>query len=366
MIKLIDTGLVYRNPQPFRRSIHAWHPTLIVLEDSELLCAFDLATAIENVDYRTYFSHSSDSGQTWSSPTRLFPDEDNRLQRHTVRISRLKDGSLVGMGCRWFLEHEDEDLINRETMGMAPNELILVRSADNGRTWTGPTVVAPPLAGPFEICHAIVELADGRWLYPTSITKNWDGEAPNGVKAVALVSHDQGESWTEHLDVLDSYAQGIIQFESSVIQLPDSRLLAVSWAFDNRIGKSKPLPYAISTDGRTFSEPRPTGLDGETSKLVSLGDDLILCVSRRFDKPGLWATLARIENDEWINLDEAPLWQGADSKMFGERSSADELAALAFGFPQPHLLPDGSVLIVFWCREECIHNIRWLRVQVEG
>ena len=71
-----------------------------------------------------------------------------------------------------------------------------------------------------------------------------------------------------------------------------------------------------------------------------------------------------MEGDNWVNLEEAPLWQGAESRMLGERASADELGALQFGFPQPHLLPDGNVMVLFWCREDCIHHIRWLRVSV--
>jgi hypothetical protein len=28
------------------------------------------------------------------------------------------------------------------------------------------------------------------------------------------------------------------------------------------------------------------------------------------------------------------------------------------------LEPDGSVFLVFWCEEDCIKNIRWLRLSV--
>lgn len=365
MTKLLESGLVYRNPKPYRRSIHAWHPTLVLLGGDELFATFDLASAVESIDYRTYSSRSLDNGQTWTEPQRVIPDGDDRMQRHTIRISRLRDSTLVAMGMRRYLEDEDEDVFNRETFGAKPMELFLLRSHDSGQTWEGPSIVQPPVGGPLEACHAIVELADGRWLYPTSTLRHWNGEAPNGVKAVTFVSHDQGNSWTECLDVLDSFDRGIVHFESSVIQLPDNRLLAVSWAFNDQSGKSEPLPYTISQDGQTFGPARPTGLNGETSKLLSLGDDRVLCVYRRFDKPGLWANLVRIEGDEWINLDEVPLWQGAESKMLGDGASADELAGLAFGFPQPHLLPDGNVMVLFWCCEDCVHNIRWLRVGLD-
>ena len=42
---------------------------------------------------------------------------------------------------------------------------------------------------------------------------------------------------------------------------------------------------------------------------------------------------------------------------------AEELAQLKFGFPQMVLEPDGAVFLVFWCEEDCIKNIRWLRIR---
>jgi hypothetical protein len=364
MIKLLETGLVYRNPKPSHRSIHAWHPTLVDLGSGELLCGFDLAEAIQSVNYRTYLSRSTDHGQTWGPPVRLFQDESDRLQRHTMRMSRMRDGTLIAMGGRRHMEHENEEVFNSETFGQLPMQVLLLRSGDDGHTWQGPTIVSPPLPGPFEVCHAVVELADGQWLWPTSTLRKWDGEAPNGVRAMALVSHDKGQSWPESIDILDAYAEGIMHMESSLVQLSDARLLSVSWTFDFESGKSRPLQYAVSDQEQAFSPAKPTGISGETSKLLCLDGDRIFCVCRRYDQPGLWANLARIESDRWVNLAETPLWQGAESKMVGQQSAAQELDSLQFGFPQPHLLADGTVMVVFWCREDCIHNIRWLHVAV--
>ena len=363
MINLIETGLVYRNPRPHMRAVHAWHPTLVSLGDGHLLCAFDLGQAVESLDYRTHIARSEDNGQTWSEPQRIFEDENDRLQRHTTRLKRFSDGAIVGMGSRRYVKNEDEHVFNRETFGQPPHEVITVRSDDDGHTWTGPDVVKTPIEGPFEICHTIIELTDGRWLWPTSTLRQWDGAAPHGVKAIAFVSHDKGQTWSEYIDIIANDGDNLFQFEQSVIELPDGRLLAASWRFDVEAGISLPLPYAVANDGKTFSPSKQTGLQGETSKLLSLGDGRVLCVYRRSDKGGLWGNLLKIDGDEWVNLEEAPLWEGSSSAM-GTDASPNELSDLHFGFPQPHLLPDGNVMIVFWCREDCIHNIRWLRVEV--
>src|SRR5436190_16697126 len=92
-----DTGLVYRNSRPHLRSVHAWHPTVVGLDDGTMLCAFDLGEAVESLDYRTYASRSTDGGKTWSSPAAVFTDNGKRLATSLVRISRSKEGTPLGL-----------------------------------------------------------------------------------------------------------------------------------------------------------------------------------------------------------------------------------------------------------------------------
>jgi hypothetical protein len=362
-----DSGLVYRNPKPHLRSIHAWHPSVVRLDDGTLVCAFDLGEAVESFDYCTYISRSTDGGKNWTPPERLFNDTSDRPSTNTVRISRTKDGTLVGLGGRLYRDAKPEEgLVNRENFGYVPMDLIFLKSTNGGSTWEGPKVINPPLIGPsFEICHTILELADGRWLAPMGTWKGWDGSAPNGMKAIALISSDRGQTWPEYMDVFDGYADGIIHFEQSITRLLDERLLAVAWAYHEPSGKSRPTPYAISKGGRYFSHRGLTGLKGQTAKITCLPDGRILCLYRRDDKPGLWANLSRLEGDSWINLAEAPMWLGAASGMAGQMPGPDELSGLKFGFPNLLVLPEGEILVVFWCCEDCIHNIRWLRIRVE-
>ena len=364
-MKCIASDLVYRNPKPHLQAIHAWHPSLVLLDDGELVAAFDLGQGAESLDYRTYLSRSKDQGKTWTPPVRLFEDPVTRRSTHSVRIGRVADGTLVGFGGRFYRDDPEQGLLNRDNLGYVPMDLILLKSRDGGRTWEGPQTIKPPLVGPsFETCHPIRELRDGRWLAPTSTWKGWDGLAPNGMNAVALVSHDRGQTWPEYISVISGYDKGIIHWEQSLVQLPDGRLLSVAWAVRESTGKTMPTPYAISQDGRKFDPPQPTGLRGQTAKIICLRDGRILCLYRRNDKPGLWANLSRIDGNVWVNLGELAVWQGAASGMTGRASTGEELGALKFGFPSLVQMPDGDVMVVFWCVEDCIQNIRWLRIRI--
>ena len=367
MIENIGSGLVYRNPRPNLRAVHAWHPSIVALGGGELLASFDLGQAAESFDYRTYTSRSTDGGISWDQPVRLFEDDDtdSRPTTHTVRLSRTNDGTLVGFGARFHRDDPDEGLINRKTNGWGPMDLILLKSHDGGHTWTGPTVIEPSLhCLAFEICHRVIELTDGRWLAPVGIVKDWDGNILEGLKGVAFVSSDQGANWPTHTVLFEDSDDDVSYFEQGLTELDGGRLLAVAWVYEESDGTTRKNAYAISEDGRTFASARSTDIHGQTLKILHLGDNQVLCVYRRHDQPGLWANLVRIDGDRWETLHETLLWQGAGSGMAGAQSMGDELSALKFGFPSMTRLSDGELLVVFWCHEADVNNIRWIRIRV--
>jgi hypothetical protein len=366
-IELIGTGVVYRNPDPDLKPRHAWHPTLALVGGGRWVCSFDLASAILDTDYATHLAWSADDGATWSEPARLATAEpEGGPDTHSVRITRLPDGSFVAGGARWRRTGRHARGLNRETGGWCPMDLVITRSLD-GRTWSPLETIGPPLRGPaFEVCHRIVPLDDGRWLWPMSTWRGWDGDAGDGERAVALVSYDEGRTWPEYLTVLDSRADGIVHWEQSLVALPGHRLLDVAWAFDPVRSVTHELPYAIAPDGRTFSVRGLTGLRAQTTKVVSLGDGRIVAIYRRDDVPGLWATLAGIDGDRWVRMADLSLMAFASSGMTGHASVADELGSLAFGSPSPVLAEDGTVLAAFWCRESCVYGIRWVRLRITG
>jgi sialidase-1 len=365
MLEIIDSGVLYRNPRPHLRSVHAWHPSIVSLPNGELLAGFDLGEAVESLDYRTYLSRSTDNGKSWSAPQPLFDDIVRRRATHSVRLSRVLGDELLAFGGRYYRDDPTEGLVNRDNLGYVPMDLILLRSRDGGNTWTRPRDIAPPLIGPaFETCHRIIELADGRWLAPTSTWRGWNGDSPNGMQAIALVSYDRGETWPEFLKTIDQSDRGVISWEQGLTQLADGRLLAIVWSFDERSGKSAPNRYAISGDGINFSPPLENGMQGETAKLITLADGQVLCLYRRLDRPGLWGSVVRIEGERWIEVAEVSLWQGPRTGIEGTGPAAEELSHLKLGYPSAVQLPDGEVFVVFWCLEDCLHVIRWLRLRI--
>lgn len=368
MFEILSTGIVYRNPKPHLRSRQAMHPALVDLGDGEMFCSFDIGEAVESLDYRTYKSRSMDGGETWEFEGRLFEDPVERPATHTMRTSLMADGSMVGFGARSYRDDPEEGLTNRETLGFVPVDLILSKSDDRGAAWSQPEVIDPPLVGPgFEICHSIIELASGRRLAPTSTWRGWNGELPNGEKALVLISDDAGKTWHDYGVTFDGGEAGILHWEQSVVPLGGDDLLAVAWAHDAKNGQNLPTPFSLSHDGgQTFSSPAATGLRGQTCKALHLGGGRILCVYRRDDVPGLWGNLSHLEGERWVNDFELALWGSSlsSSGMTGEADSTDELSALKFGFPSLQRTSEDEVMFAFWCLEGWACNIRWFRLRI--
>jgi len=360
-MQLIETGIIYRNPIPHVWSRHAYFPSLARLENGTLVAAFSIGQAFESADLHSYASISTDEGKTWSEPKELAPRREGWSD--FSRISLLPDGSLIGM-IQWHdRSRPDSGLTNPDTLGFTETEFSVIRSKD-GMQWSAPQRVAEPLVGPsFEMCCPVRPLKDGRLVFPTSTWQGWDGYCPNGTKAVAFISDDNGENWT-YVDVMADPQNEIIYWESRILEMNDGRLLATAWVYDNAHNTDLLNHYAIGT-AEGFQPPKSTGLRGQTMEPILLSDGRILTAYRRTDKPGLWGNLSHIEGDEWVNDGEALLWTNQQGKLFATgENMVENFNVLRFGAPNGMQLPDGTCLICFWCVEDTVSNIRWVRVRV--
>ena len=367
-VEVLGTGLVYRNPKPHVRSVHAYFPSVVTLPNGEMLAALCFAEAFEAVNMHVWLARSTDDGETWSLERRLTPDTPGRLTSDACRITAMPDGEVVAFVVRHDrTDHPDEGLTNVANMGFVPTELLLMRSRDGGRTWTDPETVEPPLVGPsFELCSPITPLRDGRWLLPTATWRGWDGDCPNGMRTIALVSRDRGATWPEWLPVFGKPDRPVLHFESKVVELPDGRLVGTSWGYDEGAAADLPNQYVVSEDGGlTWTPPLSTGLHGQTLTPFVLPDGQIFCVYRRIDRPGLWANLSCLDGVRWVNEAAEPLWgAGVTGLTAAGENMAQNFHVLRFGAPCVHRAPGGDVFVAFWCYEDCVSNIRWIRLRV--
>ena len=365
----LSTGVLFKNPKPHVRSIHAYFPSLAAMTNGQLLATYVLGEAFEATNLRTHAARSTDGGQTWQDEGTIYPGRTDRIMSDGGKMSVAPDGEvIVNLVRHDRTDHADEGLANPANMGFVPTEILIVRSGDCGRTWSEPALVEPPLVGPsFELCSPVTFLRDGRWLLPTSTWMDWNGNLPNGNRMVAFVSADRGRSWPRYLDVMHSPDDNLIFWESKIVELSDGRLLAVAWCYDRQANADRPNQYAVSRDGgNTWLAPQFTGLLGQTLTPCLLSDDRLLSVYRRMDQPGLWANVSRLEGDRWVNQGCQPLWghRSPEGQTVREENMVDTFHGLKFGAPSVIVLPGGDVLAAFWCYEQNVSIIRWFKFQV--
>ena len=362
------SGVLFKNPNAHVTSVHAYFPSVVYLGEDEFVATVVLGEAFEATNLRSHLFRSTDGGQSWVCEGEVYTESSDRIVSDAARLTKTPEGHLVIFLMRHVRsDHPNEGLCNPDTLGFVPTELVLLRSTDKGKTWSVPERIDPPLVGPsFELCCPITVLSDGRWLLPTSTWPGWDGECPNGIRMVAFESRDNGATWPQYFDVMNE-AEGTVYFwESKIVELPDERLLAVAWVHDEESACDRPNHYSLSDDGGvTWSAPASMDIMGQTLTPHVLEDGRILVVYRRMDIPGLWATVARLDGNQWVNESEVPIWGASTSGLTGlSANMSDNFTVLRFGAPCISPVDDTTFLITFWCYEDCVSVIRWYRLQV--
>lgn len=92
-------------------------------------------------------------GETWQFEGPIVTVPSQRPCVYSIRTNNLSTG-LVGVGHRCWRDDPEEGVLNRDNLGYASMDTIMVRSEDKGWTWSEPRAVDPPLEGPaFEISY---------------------------------------------------------------------------------------------------------------------------------------------------------------------------------------------------------------------
>ena len=216
----VTTGVLYKNPKPHVKSVHAYFPSVAAMPNGELLATYVLAEAFEAVNARLHVARSADGGQTWQQEGAIAPAGPTVSCRNLAGCRYRPTASWSSSWCGAIARiMPTKGLANPATMGFVPTEVLLVRSADCGRTWGKPEPIKPPLLGPFELCSPVMFLRDGRWLWPTSTWQDWEGNRPDSGRMAAFVSTDRGRTWPAYLDVMRCPDNNLTFWESKIVEL---------------------------------------------------------------------------------------------------------------------------------------------------
>lgn len=301
-----------------------YFPVLIRLNNGMLMAVLRGGAPHIGIKGRLDIVTSQDGGKTWSAPrTVVDGPEDDR----NPALGQLKNGDIV-LAYAILHGYDSTGLkLNGDRSQRQAEGVYVMRSSNNGRTWTKPERSASTFAlqksgGSLSPYGKIVQLADGTAL----MSVYYEFSDDRGNQDYVFRSHDNGKTWGEPMLIGEHYN------ETGLLALPGGRVLA---ALRSQAGGH--LAVAASEDGgKTWSAPAQITRDKEhPGDLILLKNGDVLLTYGERNKPfGVEAL---------VSHDKGKTWDTASKTVL-----ADDAASTDCGYPSSVQLPDGGIVTVYY------------------
>ena len=366
MLEIVDRGILSHIP-----GRGAYFPCVRPLQGGSLLAAQHVGSGLCSPDNHIEVLRSTDGGRIWTNEGSIHGGlpADGWCYRAPM-LAPLGDGNLVMAAARYLLDNDE--MYNPATEGLKPTQMVLFRSSDQGRSWSGPEVVPNPLPAEryvSSLSGQLLIIAPDRWMYPFETWKPDGYEGPVDQKAGAVFSSDQGQTWDEWSVVADDPEERLHYGDQMQSVLPDGRIYTTLWTRTWGVGQGEDVNdhWVVSEDaGRTWSEPRPTNLQGQLCAPIALPDGRVAAIYNfRREPQGIHVAITEdLENYDIEN--QAVVFRAGEETMTAKAVDEfiDAHQKIAFGRPWGILLPDGDLLVYFWCTVESVTHNRWVRLRI--
>ncbi len=345
------SSIIYENPLPQLCSKHSFFPFLAELKDGTIVAVFAIGQAFESVDSNSFISFSSDKGLTWSKPQRIF-EKRNEVFTDYCKATVLPDGRLMVLGYAFLRDNPELPIGNPETGGLLDDFVFSAVSDDDGKTFGEMTKIHCSWGPHIEASAPVTVLKDGSLITPITGFPDWDGKM-HGPQCGKALRYD-GKEWNDDVVCMD-FGGEVTCYEQRMCQLESGAIICIGWNENIKTGERLPNHYTVSFDnGKTFSEPKSTGIMGQASSVCALGGEKFLAlhaVRRDTDKPGIYAYIVDFSDREWNITEEKLVW-APDFKITKDTNMAEIFSFLKFGQPGAILLSDGDVLMSHWFAKE--------------
>jgi FAD/FMN-containing dehydrogenase len=135
VLRIVDTGILFINPDPSR--YHVWAATAhpVALSDTEFIATYQRGAAMYAADSDMAVTRSHDGGVTWAHE-RFIHDkrgDDRPYSYHDAQLGQMKDGELVALAFRIDRSDPDQPMFSAAG-GLLPVQCVLFKSHDDGAT----------------------------------------------------------------------------------------------------------------------------------------------------------------------------------------------------------------------------------------
>ncbi|MCM8788919.1 MAG: glycoside hydrolase [Candidatus Omnitrophica bacterium] len=340
------------------RNLVACGPRCVLGSDG-IICSYMIQSGLGVNDFKPVLMRSRD-GKNWQD--QIFPWK-HLSNDYSIfgSISRSPDGTLFFFGTATKIDVPGEPFWSEKSQGLKDNELVYAYSLDNGYSWSNHFIIPKPVPGAAEAPGAMCITRSGSWHACYSPYNTFDPDlSVKRNRVILLTSRDRGKTWT-HTDMLKFNEPSTCAAEAWVIETDDGKLFGTCWKIDQKDGSDYSNPFALSfDDGRTWTESKPTGIMGQTPAVAPFSSGRILFVynQRRATPTGIRLAVAAVsENDFRIEADQL-IYRAENPGAI----TLSEWTNFNFGEPHVVILPDRTLLLVFWCIENRYGGIRYIRL----
>jgi hypothetical protein len=221
-----------------------------------------------------------------------------------------------------------------------------------------------------------LRLADGVLAQPFEHWKDYEDPRLGVPRAMLRLSHDGGATWTEDVVVAADPRNETWFWDQRFATHPATgELVAMFWTFDRVNGRDLPIHIAWgSPDGRRWTTPQPTTLDGQHCQPIATGGAgggrLGAAYTHRRNPPGIRVARSDDFGRTWDAAAEVEVYGSAagtePAAEGGDQADYwNAMGAWQFGHPRGVWLPDeGQVFVTFYAGTGQTRSARWARVEV--
>lgn len=341
---------------------HACEPRIARLADGTILLTHRAGTRRESADGRPHVLRSRDEGRSWQDLGRpIDPPSAAGWDLRGMGLTQLASGDVLAVVIG-LDKRVERPVYNPDGEGLVPIANHFARSADQGESWSpGQPLTGQPI--PQTASQGLLSLPDGDVLMTFETFKEYDEPGVWRYRGGMLRSHDEGRTWGEQvISAASDHAcdpHDTMWWDPRIARLADGTLVQFYYAFRHRTGGEGPVHAAWSTDdGRTWTAPTPTTLDGQATYPIALpGDGGRRLIAFRQRRTGAGTMLATYSADGGSTFDggsETVVYEHGQTSAGaadGSLSSFDYLISMdrfTFGHPCGVPLGPDRALVVWY------------------